>query len=284
MTTASPTARSAAEALNRSARRILPAARQGDWNSAVIDAAADFSASAALFTVQGGGTQLRLERVSGESQPPSLTVGIETARALRDVVESREPVAAAWTSGELSGPLTETLTPLGFARRAHLFPVEGAAHRVVAVLLATGEREDLDINALELVCTLAGAAWRLHSTPPAGNDGARAASIQLVNLAGAQPAPAPNHELHQRARRYAAVKVAEWRLYEAAKVMRGRSESNLYELFQEEIDRERARFRAVFLEKDPTMVDYLHKEMIRTLTQGRAAQMGENYPGAMERS
>lgn len=282
MLTASPTARSLAEALNRSARRILQASKQAEWNSAVLDAAAEFCGEAALFSAQGG--QLRLEKATLAGLAPDMMIPLAEAPALADAIGSREPVAAAWSARELSAALVERASGIG-AGRVHLFPIASSG-RAVALLMAAGG--EVDANGLELVSSLAGAAWELRLPR---NDGVARASTELVML-GTPPASAtakgvgaengPEQELRRRARRYASVKVAEWRLYESAKVARGRTDKNLYGLFQEEIDRERARFQKVFMEKDPGMADYLHEEMIRTLAQGRADQMGENYPGAMQ--
>jgi hypothetical protein len=93
-----------------------------------------------------------------------------------------------------------------------------------------------------------------------------------------------DNEIHQRARRFVSVRVAELSLYHAAKVREGRESRKLYDLFREEIDRARALFRTQFLEKSATMVDYLHEELVRTLAQGDPGRMGESYPGAMVRS
>ena len=284
MLTATPTARALAESLNRAARRILQAAKQAEWNSAVLDGASEFCSQAALFTVQGN--QARLE--SATFGAGEVMVPLADAPALADALATREPVAAAWSVRELSPALVNAVSGVG--GRVHLFPI-AAGNRSVALLMAAGT--DVDANGLELICSVAGAAWQLRLPR---NDGGPRASDSLVTLASPPPretngdradddAAAESgreQELRRRARRYASVKVAEWRLYESARVALGRTGKNLYAVFQEEIDRERARFRAVFMEKDPAMVDYLHEEMIRTLAQGRADQMGENYPGAMQ--
>jgi hypothetical protein len=148
-------------------------------------------------------------------------------------------------------------------------------------LLAAAESDSapVDPNALELIATLAGAAWELRRR---SNDSASSASKNLIMLASA--AIPEDNEVHQRAKRFASVRVAELRLYQAAKVREGRESQNLYDLFREEIDRERALFRKQFMEKSATMVDYLHEELVRTLAQGDPGRMGETYPGAMVRS
>ena len=265
MTTAPLHAASIAEALNRSARRIFQAGLQTEWSSAVLDAALGFCERAALFTVQG--SRLRLERASFETAS-EVSVSPADAPAVAQALESLEPVAAAWSHRELSAALVECF---GAARvgRACLFPVV-AARRSIGLLVTDGG----DPNGLELACLVAGAAWELQRVR---NESSGAASTGLISLAPA----AIDGEWHQRARRFASVRVAELRLYQAAKVGEGRESRKIYEMFQQEIDHERAIFRTQFMEKSASMVDYLHEEMVRTLAQGEPDRMGENYPGAM---
>lgn len=274
MTAAPPNPASLAETLNRAARRIFQAERQPDWSSAVIDAAAGFCESAALFTVQG--SRLDLERAS-VPMPGGVSVSPSEAPAVAHALESLEPVASAWSVRELSAPLVECF---GSPRsgRVFLFPIT-SVRRSVALLAATGPAADL--SGLELVATMAGASWELQRSR---NDRAAAASKELISLAPKPSAtPAEDAEWHQRARRFASVRVAELRLYQAAKVREGRDNSNLYDLFREEIDHDRATFQTQFLEKCASMTDYMNEELVRTLAQGEAGRMGENYPGAMVR-
>ncbi len=279
MTTAAPTARSVAEALNRLARRVFQSGRQAEWSSAVVDAALEFCERAALFTVQSSRLRLELASFSIEGE---VSVALQQAPALAETISSREPVAAAWSARELSAAVTDCF---GAARggRAYLFPIASGG-RVVSVLLADGGAISPDTNGLELICSIGGAAWELSKRR---NESAPSASNGLVTLAPAPPlvaAPVAEDEYHRRARRFASVRVAELSLYQAAQVRDGRLAGNLYDLFREAIERARATFRTEFLEKSPSMADYLHEELVRTLAQGQPDRMGENYPGAMVRS
>ncbi len=289
MTSAPPSPGSTAEALNRSARRIFQALRQPEWGSAVIDAAAPFCGAVALFTVQG--QRLQLERASFDVAA-EVSVELAEAPAVAQALESREPVAAAWSSRELSPVLIDLFGGLK-AGRAFLFPVTSSERASGVLISADPGAGLLDANGLELVATLAGAAWELRRRR---NEAAGAASTGLITLGesmahghhqeeeAAPPKADGKSEWHQKARRFASVKVAELRLYHAAKVREGREARNLYDLFREAIEHERATFRAEFMEKSPSMVDYLHEELVRTLAQGEPDRMGENYPGAMVRS
>jgi hypothetical protein len=88
-------------------------------------------------------------------------------------------------------------------------------------------------------------------------------------------------ELHLEAQRQARVRVAEMRLYKSAAVKQGRVDRNLYASLREEIDTGRADFRARFLDLTPTMVDYLHLELTRTLANDDETLLGPEYPGPM---
>ncbi len=268
------------ETLNRSARRILQAGRQAEWSSAAIDAALPFCGRAALFTVQGA--QLRLERSSFDSNA-EVVMAASDGLAIVEALASLEPVAAAWSVRELSGAVVEYF---GSPRsgQAFLFAVASGG-RAVGLLICTagGDGAACDLNGLELVSTLAGAAWELRRQR---NDASAAASTGLIRLEAVESGTAASEEdseWHRRARRFASVRVAELRLYQAAKVREGRESQKLYDLFREAIDSERVLFRAQFMEKSPSMVDYLHEELVRTLAQGEPDRMGENYPGAMVR-
>jgi len=270
MTIAPPSPGATAEALNRAARRVFQAGRQPEWSSAVVDAALGFCERAALFTIQG--TRLRLERASFETAPDG-TLTLSEAPAVEQALQSLEPVAAAWSARELSEAIVSCFGA-PHTGRAFLFPVV-AAGKAIGLLVAVSP----DPNGLELVATIAGAAWELRR---GRNESAAASSNRLITLAPVGAVP-DDSEQHQRARRFASVRVAELRLYQAAKVREGREAGNLYDVFRAEIDHERSTFTAQFLEKSASMVDYLHEELVRTLAQGEPDRMGENYPGAMVR-
>ncbi len=278
MTSAPPKPESIAEALNRSARRIFSAVRQPEWSAAVVDAAVSFGSEVALFLVQG--QHLQLTRASFATADAARIELVE-APAVAQALESREPVAAAWSTRELSAALLNVFNG-GLGGRAFLLPVV-SGERAVGLLVAAGREPGLlDPNGLELIATIAGAAWELRRQR---NETAPATSTGLITLGPpAVPESEDKNEWHQKARRFASVRVAELRLYYAAQVREGRDTRNLYDLFRETIEHERATFRAQFMEKSPSMVDYLHEELIRTLAQGEPDRMGENYPGAMVRS
>ena len=90
-----------------------------------------------------------------------------------------------------------------------------------------------------------------------------------------------DQKLHLQAQRVARVKVAEMRLYHAEDLRKGVSETNIYGALAREIDRARAGFLQTFLSKSPTMVDYLHLEILRSLAHDDDRILGQDYPGPM---
>jgi hypothetical protein len=77
------------------------------------------------------------------------------------------------------------------------------------------------------------------------------------------------------------VQVAEMRLYKSQAVKTGRIERDLYGALREDVDRARDAFRQDFLTASPTMVDYIHLELLRTLANDDVELLGPTYPGPL---
>ena len=75
--------------------------------------------------------------------------------------------------------------------------------------------------------------------------------------------------------------VAEMRLYRPDAVKAGRARGDLYGALQGAIDGARETFRQTFVLATPTMADYLHQELVRTLANDNPAWLGEKYPGPL---
>ena len=100
-------------------------------------------------------------------------------------------------------------------------------------------------------------------------------------VGGWESLPGDEQQLHLRAQRFARVHVAEMRLFEADAVQAGRSRQNLYDALRKPIDAARETFRQSFFASCPSMVDYLHLEMVRTLANDDPEVLGKDYPGPM---
>jgi hypothetical protein len=267
--------RETAGQLNQAVRRMRQAAGAEEAGAALTDAAAAFATGAALFRVDGA--VARGERIRGAPETAGEFRGLEIplalAPALAAAVESRDPVVTDTTPASVSGLLASYL---GHAAdgRASVFPV-ASRERVVALVYAWGAVEG---PAIELLGEAAGALWGGPERPaPAG----------LIGIAPAATASswerlsAEEQRLHLRAQRFARVRVAEMRLYHAAEVESGRGGRNLYGALGEAIDGARDSFRKTYFDRCPSMVDYLHLELVRTLANDDPELLGEDYPGVL---
>jgi hypothetical protein len=285
--------RELSEQLNQAVRqlRLCMAAAEIPW--ALADAAAPFAQRVAVFTIQ--------DKIARASRPPgnyktakpagAFEVPLDEAPALRAAVESRDPVVALATGGEVSARLLEALGP-GDGDKVYLFPIV-AGKQVVAMLCAAGA---LHAAALELLTGVAALYWESLGT-------ARPQPAGLLTISGTmwkQPSPSASsvsadkkpggkwweltpHErqLHLAAQRFARLHVAEMRLYRIDAVRSGRARLDLYDALRDSIDTAREGFRQKFIGASPTMVDYLHLELLRSLADDDPHLLGHEYPGPL---
>ena len=268
-----------AEQLNQAVRRLRIAGDDSDELSGTAEnAAAQFAEGALLFRIE-----------SGTARHDRIRIPLENAAAFAAAVESREPQTAAAIAAQVSPELVSMLDHTS-ASRASIFPIE-AGDRVVALLYCWGTAQ---IAALELLAQVTGVVWTAlvaeeregpAVTPPS----------DLVTIAPAAPdAPTtPRHaatweslspdeqQIHLRAQRFARVHVAEMRLYEADTVQSGRTRGDLYAALRNPIDAARQAFRDQFFAPCPSMVDYLHLELLRTLANDDPDLFGKDYPGPL---
>jgi hypothetical protein len=266
--------RDAAEALNQAIRRIAQSPSVSDALGALVDSTPPFCAVAAVLSLKDGQAEPVRSRGTAVAGAP---FEIAAAPALVSLLETKEPVAATATPGQLSPALAETLaTP---DSRAYLFPLK-VRQEVVAALAASGT---VQAGAIECLCEAASLKLEILLPPPPPP--APAPSAQPGTKPRQEPSawdslPAEIQRLHLQAQRFARVKVAELRLYHADAVREGRAKSDLYGELKNEIDKLRAEFQKDFT-SSPTMVDYLHLELLRTLAHDNDRLLGANYPGPL---
>lgn len=250
--------RTLGEHWNRSVRRMLRYESEASWSTALSDAAKPFAADCAVFLIHGG-----VLEGAGASVP------LENSPAFRNAIESRDTVVSMRTAGELSSEIAAARGASN-SLRCYLFPIV-AADRVPAVLYADGEA--VDLNALEAISAIAGAAIAARAKPDP------LAGIAPVPQATAEPLVAGEDELPEalRARQFARVRVAEIMLDRNGEVRAGRERRDLYAALSKEIDTAREAYSRTFALPD----DYLHSELVRTLANGDATALGEGYPGPL---
>jgi pyruvate/2-oxoglutarate dehydrogenase complex dihydrolipoamide acyltransferase (E2) component len=260
--------REQAEQLNQAVRRLRIAPDASELCATLADAAARLSNGAILFRIS-----------EGTASSDRIQVPLADAPALAAAAESQDPLIAAASPGEVSAPLVELLahTP---DTRVSIFPVM-AGEKIAALVYCWGT---VQVAAMELLAQVASAVWSAIPVPPP----------QLVTIAAApdsapaKPKPAAwqdlmaaEQQIHLRAQRFARVQAAELRLYHADVVQVGRTRRNLYEALRQPIDDARQSFRAQFFADCPSMVDYLHLELTRTLANDDPDLLGSTYPGPL---
>jgi hypothetical protein len=271
--------RELADHLNQAVRRMRQPPDGRDLGAALLDAAVPFASVVALLRVEH--TMAFGEEIRGVPDERAATfrkqeMALGSAPALAEAVRSRDPVTAAATSGEISEELA-SLAAACESARVFLYPVT-AGDRVPALLCAWGEVRG---SAMELLAQIAGAA--LCALP---------GRVDLLRIA-----PAPNgtkaepsawdalsneeQQVHLRAQRSARVQVAEMLLLEPEAVRAGRGQHDLYGAIRVRIDEAREAFHKTFFTALPTMVDYLHLELVRTLANDDLELLGKEYPGPM---
>lgn len=273
------------ERLNQAGRRLRQAGDIQEWTRVLLEVTRDFSPLTLLFRFAGD--TVRLERAAGDGLPEQFSelssIELATAPAFRTLLECRDTVIALATQEEISPSLAARLPPsIG---RVALVPIM-LRGKVVAALFAAAEEEVCDLNALELVAGLASAA--LETRPPAP-DGTPGGFVLISGLSRPGRLPLPpwsslskeDQEFHLKAQRFARVCVAELRLYESEAVKQGRAAKDLYARLKEKIDAGREAYRRQFMDVCPSMVDYLHLELVHTLANDDETLLGTDYPGPL---
>jgi hypothetical protein len=274
--------RETAEQLNQAGRRMRQAADAEELAVTLADAAARFAEGAAVFRIEDETAQgLRVRGVGEDAAGrfQALRIPLASAAALRGAVDLREPVTAAASAAEVSPEMME-LAGHGPDARVAVFPLVARAS-VQALLYCWGA---VQAAGAELLAELAAAVWPIPE-PPAPEPAA------LVQIAAA-PEPESKHkawdelgaaeqQVHLRAQRFARVRVAELRLREGQAVQAGRGKRDIYGALRAPIDAARREFQATFFVVCPSMVDYLHMEILRSLANDDAELLGKDYPGPL---
>ncbi len=133
--------------LNQTLRRLRQYQTEGEWFSAVLDAASLFVQQIAVFAFSDGVLTLR-----GQCKlklPETLSFPVVSAAAFAGAIETKDPVVAMRTRAEV----TDALSLPEVDERAYIFPITNGS-RTVAVLFAAAQ-DYMDANALELITGIA---------------------------------------------------------------------------------------------------------------------------------
>ncbi len=244
------------EQWNGSLRQLRNAETPEDWSAALLASAGEACRKATLFRVHG-------QNLVGHG----LEIPLASAPAFNQCIQSKETMVAANLPEELSAEIAA----LGSSDRIYLFPI---GRKVSAILHA---EDPSDVPALELLAAAAGGS----------GDGSRHVTLTGIAPMSTTPKsswvdlPKAEQEMHLRAQRFARTEVAGLVLHKVEQVHRGRASNSVYEMLSEDIDAARQTYRAEHLGTCPSMVDYLHLELVRTLGKGDSNALGAAYPGPL---
>jgi hypothetical protein len=283
--------------LSQIARRLDQAEDMAAWSAALLDGVLTVAPRAFLFAIVSGELTVEAFRApAGESYPDleGFNLPLDEAPALRGASETLDTVITTSAPNELSSKLVAALALDGSGRLA-VFPVvtarDAKERHAAALLVIPGHEPPANIAALELLTSIASLTLDVRQmSKKLAKPGAGA---QLLGIApNTEPKvpvsvvpdvaklPRDEQEIHARAQRFARVRVAEMRLYHAQAVKDGRENLNLYAALRNEVDQGREQFRREYM-STPTMIDYFHVELVRTLANDDATILGSEYPGPL---
>ncbi|MFN7937090.1 MAG: hypothetical protein U0R19_27450 [Bryobacteraceae bacterium] len=251
--------RAQSERLNQIARRLRMAETVEEWKRILEEGASAYAERVAVFAAEE----------------------VLDAPAFATAMESRDTVVTMRTVGELTEAIAERLGE-ALSPRCYLFPVLGG-NAVCAVLYAEDKakppREALELLAMLATDTIPAPPAVVVEEEPEPEVVAEAAPmlIQIAPVAKSWEQEARETQAKNFARR----EVARLILYEQAAVESGRRNASLYVQLKEPIDSGRERYRQEFLQATPSLTDYLHEELVRTLANNDPSKLGSDYPGAL---
>jgi hypothetical protein len=266
--------------LNQSARRLQQSEDEEELAATLADVVLGYSAGAAMLRIEGDkavGVRIRGVAEKFAEAFHGLEIPLASAAAVAGAVESRDPVIAVTTDAQVSTEMMH-LVGHGPEGRVHVYPVVTRGE-VRAVLYTWGVNLG---EAVELLVHIGAAAWPSPAleTPELLTISPAPAQESRGELSWDKLPPA-EQQIHLRAQRFARVKVARMRLEEPGPVERGRARHSLYRELRPQIDQARQELRDTFFNACPSMVDYLHLELIHTLAHDDAELLGEDYPGPL---
>jgi hypothetical protein len=310
--------RALAEELNQAVRRLRQSANADDLYATLLDVSLPFCEQAAVFSIhQSVARAERMRRVTavesgeerGAASLPALEFPITEAAAFSTAIETRDPVIAMSAPAEVSDALVRLFEHKA-DERVYLFPLVTDGESIASLFYASG---NVQPPPLELLSEVAG--LQLHNLTAALREPAPAVLQAQADAAPAQafvtiaevwnqpamegeanaskeqkPGKSSNawwdlsredQHLHLAAQRFARVLVAEMRLTRPDAVRSGRAEGNLYLALQPQIDAAREKFREKHMTMSPSMVDYLHLEVLRSLADDNPSFLGSDYPGPL---
>jgi hypothetical protein len=282
--------------LNQVIRRLRQASTPEEVTQWLLDAAGNYCPRMAVFAISGPllqGLALRgVESAPAREVFESLDLPVTDAPAFAQCKEACDTVVSIAAPSQVSVQVAQIFhhDP---SDRVYLLPVVVRGD-TAAILYASQDGRSLDLSSLELLTQAAGLAAEAlvpNVTKEEPQPAAGLVQIQGVSAESWNPRriqelnwselDKEEQELHLGARRFARVHVADLRLYHTNAVEEGRRSARLYDTLRSQIDEARETFRNKYVAAAPSMIDYLHLELIRSLAHDNPALLGDTYPGPL---
>jgi hypothetical protein len=280
--------------IHQALRRLRQYRTEAEWTTALLDGiseligASDVPLQLAFFGLREETLSVRGQR--GLALPDPFSFSAPSAPAFASAISAKDTVLAMRRASEV----TEALSSAELNQRAYIVPILNGS-RVVGTLFAAGEHS-LDVHALELIANIASivlerqANASIHTQVNATQVNATQVNASLppkreqpprkMTLSPWADLKEPHRLLHLRAQRFSRVKVAEMHLFKPDACRSGREQGNFYLFLKPEIDAARDSYGKQFM-TIPSMVDYLHLELVRTAADGDELKLGADYPGQL---
>jgi len=264
--------RSQAEQLNLALRRLRDAGTEEQVLQHLAESCSQHASRVVVLVFENNKGRAVATKGVPETHT-SLAFPLTDAPALVSAVETRDPVVAMASPAEISTALAaafHTDSADSEPDKAYLFPIV-ARQSVVGILAVSGAAYPAP---LELLCGTA--AMRIEALSPqtAGNP-------PVSEKASWEDLSQDEQRIHLQAQRMARVRVAEMRLYHEEALRQGTGARNIYSALKAPVDTARQAFLQTYLSASPTMVDYLHLEILKTLAHDDDRLLGRDYPGPM---
>ena len=285
---------------------------QADILNVLLDFAARFSGRVALFVVRGeGATVWQARGFPDDNGLRNFSLNMADAGVKR-VMQERVPVAAGLDFDP------NFLAKVGHAAGGNAILLPLVLREKVSALVYADcglEGGKLDVAALKLLMRSAGMWLEVLSLrkamggapvpeqaapapPPAMVSTSvphdRAAAIAASAVSPAAPAASrtatavataetgklteEEHEVHQRAQRFARLLVDEIKLYNQEKVAEGRASRDLYDRLKDDIEKSRASYNKRYGSSPAASGDYFTKELVRILADNDISLLGASFP------
>ncbi|MFZ0478468.1 MAG: hypothetical protein WAL71_04910 [Terriglobales bacterium] len=249
---------------------------------------------AALVYADGGTDGALLDTSALEVLVLSASAWLEV-NALRKQAHKDGSVASAPTAGAgEASPASAHNDPFAAQTPAHAKAAAASAGTSEAAAAAAGATE-VSANAHSASVEVQSAAV---ATPGVATGSSQVGHVQSELQTGVSDAPAlhphtlpeptaspalPEHlspqdqDIHDRARRFARLLVDEIKLYNQAKVVKGRKDKDLCERLKDEIEKSRSTYQQRYGNTVAASGNYFQHELLRSLAEDDASAMGPNF-------